>query len=274
MSVFYQKLSDLLASQVPFVSVTLVDSLGSVPQEAGAKMLVTEQGLLYGTVGGGKVENQAIQEAVAMLAAQASSKRTASSATRFVEWNLNRDVGMTCGGSVRLYLECFNQNVWTIAVFGAGHIAQALIPLLLTLECRVICLDSRPEWLALLPNSPQLQKVQSDTLVESVGQLPEHAFVALMTMGHGTDKPILIELMKARQAGIAFPYIGVIGSRAKAARLKADLAEAGLPEAEKASFFCPIGLPLGGNQPQEIAISIVAQLIQERDRLSAASSRD
>jgi xanthine dehydrogenase accessory factor len=80
-----------------------------------------------------------------------------------------------------------------------------------------------------------------------------------MTMGHSTDLPILLEILKKKR----FPYLGVIGSKAKALRLKKDIEEAGLPPS---SFYCPIGLDIGNNHPPEIAISVAAQLIQIRDQ--------
>lgn len=259
MAIFYDKLNELLRGHTPFVSVTMVDAVGSVPQEPGTKMLVTADGLFYGTVGGGKVENRAIQEAQALLAAQGNP----GPRTRFVTWSLGQDIGMTCGGSVKLYFEVFNTGDWTIAVFGAGHIAQALVRILVNLDCRILCIDPRRNWLAELPDSPALTRIHAEDMAAEVAKLPQDAFVALMTMGHATDKPILLEILRTRQ----FPYLGVIGSRAKAAQLKKDIAEAGLPDCCKEAFFCPMGLDLGNNDPQEIAISIAAQLLQERDRL-------
>jgi xanthine dehydrogenase accessory factor len=151
-------------------------------------------------------------------------------------------------------------------VFGAGHIANALINLLVQLECRIICIDPRPDWLGKLPDSPKLRKVQAEDMPSQVAGLPDDAFVTLITMGHSSDKPILLEILST---GRKFPYLGVIGSRAKAARLYQDIAEAGLPASLNDSFFCPMGLNLGSNHPQEIAISIVAQLIEQRDKLRA-----
>ncbi len=262
MPVFYDKLNELLQSRIPFVSVTMVAAIGSVPQEPGTKMLVTSEGLFHGTVGGGKVEKRAIQEAQAMLA----EVEKHGPRTRFVEWSLGKDIGMTCGGSVKLYFEVFNTGEWTIVLFGAGHIAQALTRILVTLNCRILCIDPRRQWLEALPESPALRRVHAEDMVAEVAKLPEGAFIALMTMGHATDKPILLEILRTRQ----FPYLGVIGSRAKAVQLQKDIEAAGLPDDCKGAFFCPMGLDLGNNDPQEIAISIVAQLLQERDRLKKA----
>jgi xanthine dehydrogenase accessory factor len=90
-----------------------------------------------------------------------------------------------------------------------------------------------------------------------------------MTMGHATDRPILEEVFRQ---GRTFPFLGVIGSRAKRAVLLKELADAGIPADEAAAFHCPIGLDIGTNQPGEIAVSVVAQLIQERDRWRGADS--
>ena len=128
MTTFFEALNDLAAAHEPFVAVTVVDTLGSTPQDRGSKMLVTAEGREFGTVGGGKVEVRAIGEAQQMLADDSAPK------TRFYQWSLEKDIGMTCGGVVRVYFEAFNVTRWNIVVFGAGHVAQALIPLLLTLD--------------------------------------------------------------------------------------------------------------------------------------------
>lgn len=261
---FYEKLQELLQGNVPFVSVTIVDTVGSVPQNAGSKMLVTEDGLYYGTVGGGKVEKRAIEEAQAFLLSE--EIRVGDARTKFVNWSLEKDVGMTCGGSTKLYFEVFNTHAWNIVVFGAGHCANALIELLVKLDCRVACYDQRQEWLDKLVASPKLKKVQCDELPRMVAQLPPKSFILLMTMGHTTDKPILLEILKNWEAK-PFPYLGVIGSKAKAVRLYQDIAEAGLPKSYSDLFFCPMGLSVGNNHPQEIAISIVSQLLQVRDQV-------
>src|SRR5881409_1013354 len=122
-----------MAAEVPLVAVTVVDTMGSVPQDRGAKMIVTANGLRFGTVGGGKVETKAIAEAQKMLGGEIAEN------TRFVQWNLAKDVGMTCGGVVKLYFESHNAGRWQIWVFGAGHTAQALVDLLIHLDCHVTC---------------------------------------------------------------------------------------------------------------------------------------
>jgi len=253
---FIEKLAELSQSGRPFVAVTMVDAVGSTPQDVGSRMLVDSGGLLFGTVGGGRVENQAIEFAQRMLADSDSPP------CQLVEWNLQRDVGMTCGGVVKLYFEAYNHHTWRIVVFGAGHVAQSLIRCLLEMECQIDCIDPRPDWLAKLPQSGKLTEIQIDDMPSYVAQLSDGDFVVLMTMGHRTDRPILEAIFRR---GLKPAYLGVIGSDAKRKVLVRELTDAGIARETAERFRCPIGLQIGQNQPGEIAVSIAAELIQVRD---------
>jgi xanthine dehydrogenase accessory factor len=264
---FVERLAELARTGVPFVSVTLVETVGSTPQDAGSKMLVTSAGLSSGTVGGGKVEHKAIEHARLLLTQSGPD----APANELVEWNLQSDVGMTCGGVVKLYFETYNHCDWRIVVFGAGHVAGALIACLGQLDCHVTCIDPRQEWLDKIAARPQLTKLRDDDPRSRVAELRDDSFVLCMTMGHGTDRPILEEIFRQ---GREFPFLGVIGSNAKRAVLKRELLAAGISDEQIDAFHCPIGLPLGTNQPGEIAVSITAQLIQQRDRWRAGRTGD
>ena len=263
---YIERLAELAASGVPFASVTLVDVVGSTPADVGSKMLVTAAGLDFGTVGGGRVEAKAIAEAQRLLREPGGS----SPRPKLLEWNLQRDVGMTCGGVVKLFVELYKHNQWQIAIFGAGHVAAAVIHCLLPLPCRIACIDPRGEWLAKLPNDPRLRKVCTDDAPAEVASLPAAAFVLCMTMGHRTDRPILEAIFRQERR---FPYLGVIGSAAKRAVLRRELLAAGVSAEQADSFCCPIGLPIGTNLPSEIAISVVAQLLQQRDAQAPGATR-
>jgi xanthine dehydrogenase accessory factor len=259
---YIERLAELAASGVPLASVTLVDVVGSTPADVGSKMLVTAAGLDFGTVGGGRVEAKAIAHAQQLLREPGGS----SPRPLLLEWNLQRDVGMTCGGVVKLFVELYNHDQWQIAIFGSGHVAAAVIHCLLPLPCRIACIDPRSDWLAKLPDDPRLRKICTDDPPAEVALLPATAFVLCMTMGHRTDRPILEEIFRQDRR---FPYLGVIGSAAKRAVLRRELLAAGVSAEQADSFHCPIGLPIGGNLPGEIAISVVAQLLQVRDALAA-----
>lgn len=247
----------------PFVQITLVDIKGSAPQILGAKALVGKNGLLSGTVGGGKVEAKAVQAAQEMLSGSGES-------TRLVTWNLIRDVGMTCGGIVSFLFEAVCPQAWNVVVFGAGHVAQELVPLLCRLDCQVTCLDGRKEWLNRFAKASNLELICIEDLKSQVRRFPSNSFFVSMTQGHAVDVPILAEILMSHPA----PFVGVIGSAAKAAVIRKDLRALGLSEDSIARVHCPIGLNFGNNTPVEISLSVVAQLLQERDRLQIGLTRE
>ena len=145
---------------------------------------------------------------------------------------------MSCGGSVKLFFERFQANHWEIIVFGAGHVAQSLIPLLLTLECKLTCLDTRNEWLNKLPETPKLKKICVESLPESVEETSEKAFVLIMTQGHRSDFYVAQRFLVLKE----LPFLGVIGSRSKAATLKRELKKEGLSKEQTERLVCPLGL--------------------------------
>ena len=255
---FYEQLTTLESEGTGFVFVVLTESLGSTPQDAGAKMLVTPAGLHAGTVGGGKVEAKAIALAQEMLA-------TGAATPRFVNWALKTDVGMTCGGSVKLYFEPHPAGgagaAWPIWIFGAGHVVQALVPVLAPLDCQLTVVDPRREWLDRLPRARNARYVEAAEPADLVPSMPAHAFLLCLTKGHASDRPVLQRALAERN----FPFVGVIGSAAKAKVLQKELVAAGLPAKRAKQFHCPVGLPFGSNDPREIALSIAAQLLTERD---------
>ena len=253
-----RQIQALLEEGTSFVCVTLVDIKGSTPRAQGGRMLVTSSGLHSGTVGGGLVEAKALEFSQKFL-----QQNELSEQTKFVQWNLNRDIGMSCGGSVKIYFERFNTNPWQVMIFGAGHVAQALVPLLLKLDCQLTCYDTRSEWLEKLPESTKLKKFCVENLEENVEETPEKAFVLIMTHGHRSDFYVVQKFIEQRNQ----PFLGVIGSRSKAATLKKELKKEGLKQKQIEKIICPLGFSLGGNQPQEIAVSITAQLLYERDKL-------
>jgi len=257
-----ESLSELNAQKQPSVVITLIRSEGSVPQELGAKAIVTENGLHFGTIGGGRVEAKAIEFAIDLLRQLAQSSDKDFARTKILEWNLVKDVGMTCGGTITFLFEVFALPAWKIVVFGAGHVAQELVPLLCRLDCQITCVDERADWLERLRDHRKLNKIHSSSPAELVPQFPENTFFVLMTQGHRTDLPILYKILQGRLP----PYVGVIGSASKALVLRKDLAKLGIPPALAESFHCPMGLPIGNSTPAEIAISITAQLIGIRDR--------
>jgi xanthine dehydrogenase accessory factor len=252
----FRRMHELSEKGEAFVVCTLLSSMGHAPQEPGAKALITHEGLSEGTVGGGKLENRAIQTARALL-----EHPPIGSVPIIHDWDLQKDIGMSCGGRATLLFEVFGAHAWTICIFGAGHVAQALSRALLPLSCRLTCVDTREDWVERLPDAPHLKKLVVDDMAAWAADLAPGTYCTVMTMGHGTDLPVL-KVLLARDD---LPFVGSIGSKVKARTMRADLGRAGLSPEQIQRLHSPIGLDLGSRRPEEIAISIAAQLLLARD---------
>jgi xanthine dehydrogenase accessory factor len=250
----WDKLLDLEKQNINFCIISLIDLRGSAPQDLGAKAVVTKSGLVFGTVGGGKVEAAAIVKAQEILNHQTLNPPL------IIKWNLQTDIGMTCGGEVTFLFEHFIPLSWPIVIFGAGHIAQALTRTLSNLQCQITCIDSRSEWTEKLMNVKAITHPHPEQLVR---EFNKNTFFISMTKGHAFDVPVLKEIATHFPD---CPYVGVIGSEIKGKRIKQELKELGISESFLRKLRVPIGLPLGSNDPFEIAISITAELLQVRDQ--------
>lgn len=245
----------LEAEGTPFVAITLVSSRGHAPHDPGAKAVVAAAGLQGGTIGGGRVEARAILHAVELLT------RASATPPELVTWNLQRDIGMTCGGEVTYLFEVQRRDHWQVVLFGAGHVSQALVRALLPLELQLTCVDPRADWIAKLPTSPRLTARMLAAPESWVEQTDGSEFFVVITQGHATDLPVLEAIFKRHPTP---RYVGVIGSEPKGTKLRSELRARGVSEASLELLRIPIGLPIGTNQPAEIAVSIVAELIQVR----------
>lgn len=246
----------LESRQESFVMVTLFSSLGHAPQHPGAKAIVTDQGLGYGTIGGGKLEAKAIVYASELLKQKEQSPK-------MIKWNLQKDIGMTCGGEVQLLFEVKVFDKWQIVIFGAGHVAQAVVRTLSNLNCRIDVYDKREEWLERLPKKANVRASAEDDLQFILSKYDGKTYFVVLTQGHATDFPVLVQIFNH----FSNPkYVGVMGSEIKAKKIRKELVDAGIKPEVMAHLRCPIGLDLGSREPFEIAISIAAQLIETRGR--------
>ncbi len=250
----WEQIAALRREGVNAVVITITHARGSVPGQIGAKAIVTASGMVSGNLGGGKVEAKALTQAELIL----KSDETCVSFT----WNLQRDVGMTCGGEMSFLFEKITAcEPWHIAIFGAGHISQALVPVLATLACRIDVIDTRADWLAKLPTRENVNLHLLDSFEAGVKLLNSKSFVLSITKGHSSDRPVLRDTLRNFPE---LPFLGVIGSASKRAVLVRELREDGLADQSLEKITCPVGLPIGGNDPAEIAISIAAQLLDRR----------
>ena len=246
--------------------VTIVSSNGSTPQRVGAKMLVFGDGHIVGTVGGGCYEHDAIGRAKQVL-------ETRKACT--VKYDLNDDfaeeTGLVCGGQMEVFIEPIEASP-SVYIFGAGHVGFYLGRLIQEAGFGVHVIDDR----AAFANAERFPKAAS-IVVDDIPQwlarttIPSTSYVVIVTRGHRNDLDVLREI-----APRDLRYVGLIGSRAKVARLyEAVLAEGRIAPEQLERIHAPIGLDIGAVTPQEIAVSIAAELIAVRrgkaDALKAAS---
>jgi xanthine dehydrogenase accessory factor len=252
----FAQIAELIAEGRPFVLATVIESAGSTPQKPGSKMVVLVDGATRGTVGGGAIELQIIQAARELLQSGETS--------RVVETHLTHDLGMCCGGKMKVFLEKHGDaaRLW---VFGAGHVGREVAALAKRVGFRVTVVDERPEW-ASRERFPDvdalLLKNPADVARELTGGTADYFCIA--THDHPLDQETLEALLRKPSA-----YLGVIGSRRKAERFKMRLKAAGFSEQELAHVRTPMGLPIQALTAEEIAVSIVGELIQTRRKDSS-----
>jgi xanthine dehydrogenase accessory factor len=242
------------ASGTPCALVTVLAVEGSAPRPAGTKMLVERAGQT-GSIGGGHLELDAIDQARAMLA----KGETAPKVERYA---LGPKLGQCCGGAVTLCFEPFPARDWRVWIFGAGHVGKALVHTLAGLPLRTVLIDGRPEQFpALLPDN--CAKRVEEFPEDAVKDMPAGAAALVMTHSHDLDLALVERLLKRGDLA----YIGLIGSASKRARFEARLRAKGI---DPAPLVCPIGIDgLTGKHPHEIAISAAAQLLKLRERVPA-----
>jgi xanthine dehydrogenase accessory factor len=255
---FVEKIRDLSDQNISFCAATIVEKRGSIPQIVGARAIFAPEGLIFGTVGGGRIELRCQNTASELLRASASKR------THFRKWNLRKDIGMTCAGEISVFFEVHRPDIaWRIVVFGAGHVSQTLCRLLVELDCHLTCIDTRQDWLDRLPSHGRLEKRAVQTYREGVCEITDQATVVIMTMGHSFDVPILRGI---EEDGVRLSYLGVIGSKSKAAALKRELLENGASTEFVDRIICPIGDKIGNNTPAEISFGIITQLLRKRTK--------
>ena len=234
---------------------TVVARRGSAPATPGQKLLLTETGLCLGTVGGGAVERAVLSALVARLA---HDEHDAIADAQVSTFKLGPELGMCCGGGVDVLLESIAAATPTLLV-GAGHIGSAAAPLLAACGFAVTLVDEREEWAERDRTvDARVRRVTGD--FGFVGKsVPRRGVALTMTHDHQLDQRVVEWALREK-----FAFVGGVGSRAKAARTRARLEAKGFSPEDVARIRMPIGLFIGARTPQEIAVSIVAELVAWR----------
>ena len=248
----YELISQRIQRGEPCALVTVIRTSGSVPRRAGAKMLVDAHGsILDGTVGGGEMESRAIQ-----LAQQAIADGQPRTATYRLA-DLERGDPGVCGGTVEVFIEPL-LSAPTLLVIGAGHVGRALVHLAKWCGFRVILNDDRAD-LCTPEQCPGADLYLPGPLAEQLdhAELTTQTFVAMVTRGYPIDVALLPHLLQSPAR-----YIGVIGSERRWAMAAQALRAQGISESDLQRVHAPIGIEIHAETPEEIAISIMAQIIQ------------
>ena len=250
----YSAILEAQASGASAALCTVIKSSGSVPRHSTSKMLVFADGKFAGTVGGGAMEQRTIEEAKAVAR---------SGQAKIVEYNLvdpkQGDPGV-CGGTVEIFIEPINPPP-SVIIIGAGHVGKATTHLAKWLGFRVVVMDDRaefvtPDW---IPDADDyLPGAVLDQL--SNARLNAQSYIVAVTRGYNIDVGILPTLLDYDVA-----YIGVIGSRRRWTQALRELREKGMAEEKLARVHAPIGLELNAETPEEIAVSIMAEIVMIRN---------
>ena len=248
----FAAVSEALERGEPAALVTIVSTTGSTPQRVGAKMLVFSDGRIVGTIGGGCYENDAFWKAREAITARKP---------QLVHYELSDDfaqeTGLICGGQMDVYIEPIEPSP-ELYIVGAGHVGFHLARLAQEVGFRVHVVDDREKFANAerFPSAAEIVVEDIPAWLDRI-DLPTHAYAVVVTRGHTND----LEAMR-RLATHDLRYLGLIGSRAKVARLYGELLkDPRLAPDRLEHVHAPIGLDIGAVTPQEIAVSILAELI-------------
>lgn len=263
MKTIYQVLAELEKTHQPAALCTVVKTSGSTPRHEASKMLVFPDGRILGTVGGGELENRVRQEALASLQ---------DGRTRLLHYNMTDpsrgDVGV-CGGQVEIFVEPILPPP-LLVVIGGGHVGKAVAHLAKWLGFRVAVSDDRPEFC-----TPEANPDADEFYPCPMAELPRYltitpqTYLVLTTRGSHIDVAGLPALLETPAA-----YIGVIGSRRRWAETSKKLKEQGVSDEALQRVHSPMGLGIGAETPEEIAVSILAEILMLRGGGSGRPMRE
>lgn len=249
----YQELVNVTSTGEQAVLATVISSRGSAPRRAGAKMLIKKDGTFIGTVGGGGVEQRIKEKAVEVMN---------SGEPQIVHLDLSgkgEKAAMICGGQMDVFIEpiLFPE---TLYLFGAGHISRSTAAMGKMLGFRVVVIDPRPEYnnSDRFPDADSLIVEEYDIAFPKLS-MDDGSYIVIYTTGHVIDEQCLHFAVDTEAK-----YIGMIGSKKKVKEVKERLLQKGVTPQQLEGVHSPIGLEIGAETPDEIALSILAEIISVR----------
>jgi len=252
MEEFYAAIAEALRARESIALATVVRAEGSTPRNAGAQMVVWDTGRTLGTVGGGTLEAYVIRDSLAALKGGEPVLKEYS-----LEGGQPEALGV-CGGRALVFIQPLLPPE-TVLIFGAGHVAQHLARAAAAAGLGVLVVDDRPEFLTAERFPGVRTQLISFSDVRASLRLDQRTHAVIVTRSHAHDEEVLEQLIDQPLA-----YLGVMGSRTKVRLMFQRLREAGYSEDLLARVHAPIGLDIGAETPAEIAVSIVAEILQHR----------
>ncbi|MFN8588791.1 MAG: xanthine dehydrogenase accessory protein XdhC [Candidatus Eisenbacteria bacterium] len=230
--------------------LTVVESRGFTPQKAGTRMLVDVHGATAGTIGGGAIEHEALREARALLEAGGGSIT--------IRKQLAQDLGMCCGGEMVIAIESL-ESPPRLFLFGAGYLARPIAALATGCGFAVSVCDGRDDWAVPERFPGATVRVQDPADVARALETTANDYAIVVTHDHDLDQRIVQELLRK-----PLRFTGMIGSLGKRAKFRRRLEARGFTAEQVARLRTPLGLPIGARTPEEIAVSVVAELVAVR----------
>lgn len=254
----YEEILELEKNNNSFVIATVINTSGSVPGKTGFKMVIKNDGKTSGTVGGGAIEVEVIKEGIKRLSAgESGTKEYLLSDNESLEKSGATVVPMKCSGQATIYYEVHG-SLTTVYIFGGGHVGHALLCFLSPLNYHTVLVDNRKEF-ASAEKNPLAKEIiykEYSKFVKGFSP-PANSFAVILTHGHKYDYEILKSIYKRN---LNFKYVGVIASKSKASSMIHNLKEDIQNNIDLSNLHTPIGLKIGGNTAEEIALAIAAEI--------------
>lgn len=252
MNDIYNKILEILKTNNKAALCTIVSTTGSTPLKAGAKMIVFENGSIYNTIGGGHLEKITIADAIEVIK---------SEKPKLYKHELKSQHEMCCGGSLDIYIEPIMQKK-KMFLFGAGHVGKAIVKHSLGLSIEINVIDNREEIFNDWDFEGYKKIIAPFTQILPTLPYDNLTMVIIATYDHSIDREILAFCMKKPHY-----YLGMIGSKTKVARTKEMFISEKIATAkELENVDMPIGIDINAETADEIAISIVAKIIKEKNK--------
>jgi xanthine dehydrogenase accessory factor len=251
------KVASLHEQGIDVVLATVTARRGSAPATPGQKLALAADDTCFGTLGGGALERHVLESMQrTLIAMREASGSPATHGPQSISVSLGAALGMCCGGSVDVLVEPL-AAAWPIVLVGAGHVATATAPLLARAGFGVTVCDEREEWA--VASRIDAARVVCGTYRDGAQGVPRRGAFLVMTHDHALDQDAIEWALRER-----FAFVGGIGSRAKATRMRTRLEARGFESGDIARVRMPLGVHIGARTPDEIAIAVVAEMIAWR----------